>query len=79
MKEFKPASLGEVSFIEIESLEKPYNSCIVNETEAQTIAQLFRQLPKGEVYRCHMPAYGFKFHLLDTTMIYTDLCWQRSV
>ena len=75
-KEFKPVNLGEISFLEIISLEKPYNSFIVNETEAQTIAHLFRQLPEGESYRCHIPAYAFKFHLCDTTTIYTDLCWQ---
>ena len=58
------------------ALKKGYPSFIVYEEEAQIIANLFRQLPSSVPFRCHIPPYGFKFHLDNGNVIYIELCWQ---
>lgn len=60
----------------LNALEKSSPSFIANDADAQTIAQFFRQLPQAESYRCHIPPYGFKFHLCDGTTNYVSLCWE---
>ena len=60
----------------LDALQRTMPSFIANDSDAQAIATLYRQLPPAEPDRCHTPPYGFKFHLSNSDIIYASLCWQ---
>lgn len=60
----------------LDALERANPSFIANNGDAQIIAQLFRELSYGEPDRCHIPPYGFKFHLTNTNTVFVSLCWE---
>jgi hypothetical protein len=48
----------------------------VGGTEAQAIASLWRRLPAGEVMRCHVPPFGFRFFAAGRLVSEASVCWK---
>ena len=43
---------------------------------AAAVARLWRQLPKGEQSRCHIPPFGLRFLLDDKVYCQASICWK---
>lgn len=52
----------------------PFTAVVGNEAEA--IASLWRNLPPGEVKRCHVPPFGFRFYVRDELVAEASVCWR---
>jgi hypothetical protein len=49
----------------------------VSGTEAQRIAELWRELPAGEQARCHIPPFGLRFYCGGGRLVgRASICWQ---
>jgi hypothetical protein len=43
---------------------------------ADEIASLWRELPRGESMRCHVPPYRLRFRVKGTVVVEASLCWE---
>jgi len=43
---------------------------------ALRIASLWRQLPRGEPFRCHVPPFGLRFWLANEIVCQASICWE---
>ena len=60
----------------LDALERGNPSFLANGSDAHHIAGLYRQLEPDMQYRCHLPPYGFKFHLVNSNVVIASLCWR---
>ena len=93
MDEDVPASLPEVDSVEIVVLRgvdadrvSEYMSnaraapfVAVGGREARGIAALWRQLPAGEMMRCHVPRFGFRFFAAGRLVAEASVCWCNNL
>jgi hypothetical protein len=88
---FSPSSLPPISDVEVVMLDKvrPKKSVheymqatsgapsiVVDGRPAKRLATLWRQLPKGNQMRCHMPPYGLRFFAGDRVLCQGSVCWE---
>lgn len=89
MKEHSPASLPEITSVEVVSLKRIVADradlymaaaadaprIILDGNDAQRIATLWRALPPGEQARCHCPPYGLRFLSANEVLCSASVCW----
>lgn len=88
-EKYLPSSLPMVSAVEIVDIRRvnPRNvdeymtavdapSVAIDGDVAQHIADLWRRLPSGEQYRCHIPPFGLRFVSKDQVICQASICWR---
>ena len=89
---FAPRQLGRITTVEIISLKgvllndrrgymelaESIAGIPIGGEEAIRLASLFRSLPDGEPYRCHLPSYGLRFLDGSKRICEAAICWTSN-
>ena len=89
MDEYSPASLPQITDVDIVDLKEvrpsqvsQYIECATNAPlvkirgiQAERIADLWRELPTGMQSRCHTPPFGFRFYRDGQEVCRGSICW----